>query len=187
MRIIGNSAPNGVFCDGLYYPVRTDFKIWLEFAELLEEKDSVRAAVRALKLCYKSKIPPETGKALELLCGFFLGGEPGKGKSGGARVISFEKDEELIYASFYSEYGIDLATEKMHWWRFLALMRGLSADSPLMRVVGVRAVKTSDIKNPALRKKISEQKRIYAIDGCEADVGEALSGMFGRETEAENG
>lgn len=187
MRIISGNAPRGVISAGVYYPVRTDFKVWLEFAALLEEKDSARAATRALRLCYKTKIPPDFGEALELLCEFFLGGECRQGSGRGGQVMSFVKDEGLIYASFYAEYGIDLVKAQMHWWQFLALMRGLSSESALMRVASVRAIKPSDIKNPALRKRILEQKRIYAIDSREADVGGALSAMFAQETEAENG
>lgn len=186
MSII-TTPPQGVIGKGIYYPVRTDFTVWLEFARLIESKDSARAALRALDLCYVAKRPDNFLEAIELLCTFFLGSNTAKTNSSGEQVISFTKDEELIYASFLSEYGIDLSKEKLHWWRFLALLRALGPDTALMRVVAVRAAKPSDIKNPALRRQLLRRKRIYSLGENNADAGEVIAQLFEAEREVENG
>ena len=178
MRIISKYPAHGVIFAGEYYPVRTGHRIWLEFAQLIE-KGEAAAALRALKLCYRDGIPDDYGAALELLCEFFIGGRELKGKSNGKTLFSFTEDEELIYASFYSEYGIDLAKEELHWWRFLALLRGLGEGCALMRAAAIRAVNPSDIKNSAQRKRIIEQKRALALKGdAEADAADALGAIF---------
>ena len=50
-------------------------------------------------------------------------------------------DWELIAASFQSMYGIRLPRQlrDMKWREFAALLAGLDADTPLGRVVGIRA------------------------------------------------
>lgn len=183
MRIISRYPTHGVVFAGEYYPIRTGHRTWLEFAQMIED-GSADAILRALKLCYRGRIPYDYGAALELLCEFFIGGkstkgERGKGKGKGKALFSFTEDEELIYASFYSEYGIDLAQKELHWWQFLALLRGLGENCALMRAAAIRAANPSDIKNSALRRRIIEQKRALALkNDAEADVADALGAIF---------
>lgn len=181
MRIIGTEPPHCVIGAGVYYPVRTDFSVWLEFARLIEQEEA-RGMLRALNLCYKGKMPENPFEAIGLLCEFFAGGAETVRGHGGEQVISFTQDEELIYASFLSEYGIDLAKEKLHWWRFLALVRSLSPESALMRVAHIRAVKPSDIKNPDLRRSIIRQKRLYSLSK-NTDAADAIERLFAAEKE----
>ncbi len=186
MRIIGTEPPHCVIGAGVYYPVKTDFSVWLEFARLIEQEEA-RGMLRALNLCYIGKRPENPIEAIKLLCGFFAGGTVAEGERyGGEQIISFTQDEELIYASFLSEYGIDLAKEKLHWWRFLALVKNLSPESSLMRVAHIRAAKLSDIKNPALRRSILRQKRIYSLSK-NADAADAIAELFAAEKENANG
>ncbi len=189
MRIIGAEPPHGVMGSGIYYPIRTDFSVWLEFAGIIEQEDGARAAMRALKLCYKDKMPIDFNEAISLLCTFFIGGatEVKREATSSEQLISFVHDEELIYASFLSEYGIDLAKEKLHWWRFLALLKNLSADSALMRVAAIRATKPSDIKNPALRRRLLRQKRIYSLGKNNVQPADVIAELFEAEKGGSNG
>lgn len=180
MRIIGCEPPKGVLGNGIYYPVHTDFGVWLEFAGILEEEDGARAAMRALRLCYKDKIPLDFDEAFYLLCEFFSGGSLPE-KTDGKEcepVISFVKDEELIYASFLSEYGIDLSKERLHWWRFLALLKNLGPESSLMKVISIRTTKASDIKNPLLRRRLLRQKKLYSLNDVNTQPGEVMAELF---------
>ncbi|MEE0944880.1 MAG: Gp15 family bacteriophage protein [Clostridia bacterium] len=183
MRIIGCEPPHGVLGNGIYYPIRTDFGVWLEFARILEEEEGARAAMRALRLCYKDKIPLDFNEALSLLCIFFAGGKAIEKTDDKEYepVISFSKDEELIYASFLSDYGIDLSKEKLHWWRFLALLKNLSSESALMKVAQIRAAKPSDIKNPLLRRQLLRQKQIYSLGTNRTNPGDVMAELFAAE------
>lgn len=182
MRLIGIEPPHCVIGAGIYYPIKTDFSVWLEFARLIEQEEA-HGIFRVLNLCYKDKQPDNPFEAIRLLCTFFAGGEESKCRSSNADpIISFTQDEELIYASFLSEYGINLAKDKLHWWRFLALLRNLSPNSALMRVVQIRTAKLSDVKNPTLRRSLLRQKRLYTL-GKKADEGETLAELFEAEKE----
>ena len=178
MRIISTKLPRGVIFAGEYYPLNWGHKTWFEFARLVEQEQGAEAAYRALKLCYRDKIPYDWSAALELLCDFFAGGENRSSKEG-EKLFSFAEDEALIYASFLSEYGIDLVRQNLHWWQFLSLLGTLGADCALMRVASIRAVKPSQIKDAALRRRVIKQKQIFALENKgEADVGAALSAAF---------
>ena len=179
MKIITDDLPKGVFGKGIYYPLRTDFRIWLKFAQLLEDLTPENAA-KAFAVCYTKIMPKNPEEALSLLCEFFSGGEIPKTKSkSGKQLISFVKDEELIYASFLMQYKIDLTDAKMHWWKFLALFRNLGKDTPVMQVASLRNTNPADIKDSKIRRKVIEQKHMFSIDeNAEVDVGEALSAMF---------
>lgn len=178
MRVI-SGLPQGVIADGSYYPVNTSFRVWLKFGGILERDDETEAA-KAMRLCYRGEIPISPAAAFSALIGFFLGGEePCAEKPDGGAIFSFDADEELIYSSFYSQYGLDLSKAELHWWQFLALLRGLDADTPLMRTAAIRAANPADIKDPAARRRLIIKKREVAIGTqAEADVGAVLDGVF---------
>ena len=179
MKVIGGDLPHGVFWEGIYYPIRTDFRIWLSVSELLEKEDLVHAMLRAPELCYLKKRPQsQKGAFLALMDFLLLGEKTGKEDKKSERLFSFSEDEELIYASFLKEYGIDLSKEEMHWWRFVALLRCLGTDTPLSRVMSIRMAKPSDIKNPKERRHLLRQKKLFALTKKDVDAGYVLAELF---------
>ena len=79
-------------------------------------------------------------------------------------LYSFEKDADLIYAAFLSEYGIDLQDiEDMHWWKFSALFDGLADDQKIRQVMHIRGMNTSGLPRKEV-KRINELKKLYALD-----------------------
>ena len=79
--------------------------------------------------------------------------------------FDFEKDAELIYAGFVQQYGIDLQTENMHWWKFMILLENLGSDTRLNRVIEYRTIDTA---NRNLSKQEREfyraMQRYYGLD-----------------------
>ncbi len=67
-------------------------------------------------------------------------------------------DWELIESSFLSQYGIRLrADDDMSWSEFCSLLSGIMPETPLGRVVSIRAEK--DIK--VINSFTKEQKKIH--------------------------
>lgn len=64
----------------------------------------------------------------------------------------------MIYASFQSQYGIRLSNDlsSMSWREFSYLINGLSGETPLGRIVSVRAEKDPD----KLKEFTAEEKKI---------------------------
>lgn len=89
--------------------------------------------------------------------------------------MSFKQDWKFIEASFMSDYGIDLSTAKIHWWRFFDLIEGLTEDSVLNRVRFIRNYDISQIKDQkernewVKRKQAVELKREKTLEEIEMD------------------
>jgi len=106
------------------------------------------------------------------------------------KVCDFKKDAELIYASFFSAYKMDLIEQrgKLHWKKFNALLTHLDDDTAFKKVVGYR---TMEIPKPNKHnqeqiKQIRKLKERYSLDDRTADekvsdaftsVGHALKGV----------
>lgn len=84
------------------------------------------------------------------------------------KVMDFNKDADLIYASFLSEYKIDLFEQqgKLHWDKFIALLTNLSQDTAFGKVVGYRNMKIPSRKNASeeYREHIQKMKRIHSLE-----------------------
>ena len=67
-------------------------------------------------------------------------------------------DFDLVVASFQSQYGIRLSRElnNMKWSEFSALLVGIGPDTPLGRIVAIRAEDDAEV----LKNFTKEQNRI---------------------------
>ena len=58
-------------------------------------------------------------------------------------AFDYQCDAGYIVAAFQQAYGIDLTTDKVHWWRFKALLHALPPETPLGKIVEIRGKDTS--------------------------------------------
>ncbi|MCL2772358.1 MAG: bacteriophage Gp15 family protein [Oscillospiraceae bacterium] len=71
-----------------------------------------------------------------------------KGALGDEPQFDFDFDAEEIYASFISEYGIDLIEiDFLHWYKFKILLENLSSESAFKKKIELRFMDLSDYKN----------------------------------------
>lgn len=78
--------------------------------------------------------------------------------------MDFIQDMDYIEASFMSDYHIDLSNRKMHFWKFMNLLNGLSASEfgnccVLNRVRNLRNLDLSKIKDDKERKELAKAKK----------------------------
>ena len=190
MDFLTKALPGGVIIGSRFYPVKTDFKNWIKISELLEdgkELDAERLA-QIFSLCYY--VLPETiEEALDGVIEFYSCGNKHKikedgGSRNGARIFSLKEDGELIYAAFFSQYKIDLLNEPLHWYKFCALLSGLSKEHKLFDVMYYRGVKLANVKSKEERERILKMKRIYKLsdnrseEEKSADLAENMAAMF---------
>ncbi|MGN1416565.1 MAG: Gp15 family bacteriophage protein [Oscillospiraceae bacterium] len=170
MRLLDNELPSEyVTADGIAVPFRTDYRTWMQFENLMLDKDlpdNVKPLL-AKSLIFLKPIKEDVNT---FLLWFYRGGKPPrddaekkKKKSKSMRAYSFEYDEELIYAAFMQCYGIDLCETDMHWWKFKALFDGLSEDTKLHRVMGYRAMELDRNKTDERTKQYRELKELYKL------------------------
>lgn len=170
MSILTKTPPATVCIDGEEYEINTDFRIYLSLENIIfDEKMPIQKRIaKILSCCYK-RLPSSLDGALEALLIFYAGDvckdNGGKGfKNGrGERILSFEEDADYILSSFLTEYGINLLKEDMHWWEFLALLRGLGQSCRLCEVIKYRTADISKIKNKEQRSFYLRQKKLYAL------------------------
>ena len=104
------------------------------------------------------------------------------------KYFDYEQDAEAIFASFMSEYHINLLEQrgKMHWREFKALFNGLSENSYMQRIISIRQRDLSDVEDGKMRQQLTGAKNYYALDVPQNEtVGQdqgtqasALSAMF---------
>ena len=164
--ILTDRLPDTVIVDGEKCLINTDFKRWIIFETVLTDgrinKEDKLAVV--LPVCLK-KIPSDIEKALKACIDFYRGNDKkaDENESAGKPVYSFLYDADLIFSSFMSQYGIDLSTEDMHWYKFKALFKGLKADSKLVEVMQIRNMDLSEIKDREIKSRYRELKKIWQL------------------------
>lgn len=87
------------------------------------------------------------------------------------KVMNFNKDATLIYASFLSEYHIDLfeVQGKMHWLQFSALLSNLGDDTAFKQIVSYRTMEIPSTKEASkeYRDHVIKMKKLYSLEDKE--------------------
>lgn len=164
MNPLARGLPATVTVGGKPYRINTSHRVGIRFEVLaaldIDERMKFDAALRL----YYPVIPADLWGAIEAMLWFHRMGKP-VGESDGVRCYDFTVDFDLIDASFQREYGIDLYAADLHWWKFRALLFGLSEESPFMKAVGYRTMKIP-AKTPAEQREFyARMKRLYALPG----------------------
>ena len=159
MDSLDRAPPKTVKIGGRNFPVRTDFRTILKIVRMLEDPDVPEAAKPSLlaRWFYADEAPP-VGEAVQ---GFadFVRGDAGEA-SGESADFSYACDAGVIYASFLSEYGIDLAeTPGLHWHRFYALLASLPPESALGRKLRLRSADADGLPEPQRSRVLAAQAR----------------------------
>jgi hypothetical protein len=166
--------------------VNTDFRQGLRFFAALADSsldDKERSAV-ILRLFFGSAIPSDI-ESVKRFIDYFIngGGQKKKRERGGKITFDFNVDSGRLFSAFLQAYGIDLRTEKMHWWIFLELFHDLPEDTMLMRVIDIRQKKAPKYAGDEYKQDLYRAKREFAIEtsgGSAATLGSALRGWAGR-------
>ncbi len=179
-NLLTDEMPDFITVCGVRYPVVTDFRRWILVVELFDDEE-VCAMVKAA--CAVKLIFHDSGALLGLMrdpavcrevvggitrfaaCGRVVPERKGAGSMEDTRAFDFSCDAELIFASFMQVYGMDLCAPglRMHFWKFMALLRNLPRESEFMRVVSLRMTDTTKIENDNLRRSVRRAKAAVRI------------------------
>ncbi len=175
--------------NGKEFPIRTDYRIWVEVEGILfeEEGSFLQKLPRLLRLCY-AVLPETLEDAVYGMAQFYSGRDEWQLAGGKARsfrpVYSFKQDAHMIYAGFYQQYGIDLLSQQLHWFQFKALLASLGEETLFGRVVHYRSVDLSNIKNKQQRQFYQKMKHLYKLQDYrseamgEAELSMAIESLF---------
>ena len=166
MNILTDTLPEELLICGKNYPIKTDFKIWIKFSQIIfsGEMDHKKLA-KALRLLF-DKLPPKLDKALNAVMEFYNPPKKqskSRQKKNNKRAYDFEYDAEFIYAAFLQQYKIDLNKADLHWWQFKSLFDCLTDETNFIKIVGYRSINLKDIKDKEQKKFYREMKELYKL------------------------
>ena len=190
--------------DGIQYPVYTDFRGWMDLHHVISDKHASREAVGgAIEALFPKGVPSVEVQALgDALLDFLHNRErevkppeepvlmrdkvreeeEKEAAKKAPRIIDYEHDAGLILSAFWQSYGIDLSRASLHWHIFKALLDGLPDECKLRKIMGYRALDSSDYSSMGKEegKRYRELQRIYALpddrtqDEIDADFAASL-------------
>lgn len=192
MSIITQKLPKTVNIGGKEYPIKTDFRDWIQFENILSDpKESEQEKIKCLLLLY-STLPPKFIDAWKSVMWFYSGAEHARENENTAdqkqksrsRIYHYEYDADYIYSAFWAQYGIDLQCANLHWWQFKALFKGLDETNMIVKIMGYRSMDLSQIKDKEQKRFYRKMKRLYRLPDMrteqqrEQDMVNSLSSVF---------
>lgn len=152
-------APEAVKVDGAFFAIKTDFRHWIRFSQMLKEKPSLGD----FDFLYLSEIPQDRAAGFNALLDFFIDKKElpkVQDESDGMRAYDYELDAGLIFSAFYELYGIDLTEARLHWHKFRALMDGLHGTK-FNEVIGYRLYNPNEKTD--YKKAMMELKAMWEL------------------------
>ena len=147
--------------------VDLDFRNVLRMLETLQRDDLMPDARKWLAVRCVCKHPVKgTLDAVKTL----LFPEPPKKDA--KRVTSFEQDAPLIRAAFRQTYGINLWTEKLHWFEFIELLNGTPEGTRYAETIGIRVREMPEPTkwNQKERQWLMKAKESVALKKTEKEI-----------------
>lgn len=154
------------------YLIRTDFRVGIQL--YICNKDTSLSDqekyIIMLRLLYGNGIPKNIKTALDGLFWFLNVGQEmkqdttkSKKASKEKEILDFEIDSTRIYSGFKSKFGIDLNTEKIHWFEFRYLLLELK-DCHLSDIIEIRQKKIDNNMDAEQRIMYYKLKKQYALN-----------------------
>lgn len=148
-------------------PVDTDFRIMVRFENSVRKSDSTEI-LSALSDFFKGNIPANYMAAADAAVSFYLcGKKPPENTENSQKNMKhcydYDEDSRYFIAAFSQQYGIDLETASLHWWKFSALFAGLTDETELMKIMRIRCTEVSKINDKNERERIRKLQRRYAL------------------------
>ncbi|WP_130818977.1 Gp15 family bacteriophage protein [Anaerococcus vaginimassiliensis] len=182
MSYLTKELPNYVDVGGERIAIKTDFRTWIKYEELMLDKsqDSEKQVIEVLNLCLAEDVSisslDDLEKLFDALLQFYSLGEKideGRKKEEGEeedsdfskpkKIYSYEHDWSYIYSAYMECYNINLFTDHLHWWEFKALFNGLSDKCLFSKIMSFRSMKITSKMSKDEKKFYRQMKKIYAL------------------------
>ena len=174
MKQLFERPPESVKVGNQDLAIDTDFRLWAEVQECCSRNEfNGQRMIRFIQRAFGSAAWGQDVHDLVsafvyfLSCGADRKEAPDNAESTPAdhhnTAYDFAEDGERIVAAFEREYGIDLTSDYVHWWRFRALLDDLLSKDKFTDIVGFRCVDVSSIKDERERKYYAEKQRFYRL------------------------
>ena len=155
------------------YPIDSDFQIGIQILQAMEdeeltEQEQIGTALSLLFLQEDSAgnvLPfPDEQTAAEGIVWFLTDwNHDNNSKGDKTKVTDYDIDQWRIYSAFRQHYGINLNTDKLHFWEFMGLLTTLP-ECAYTRVIDIRAKKITSKMGKDEKNAYTELKKVYALD-----------------------
>lgn len=165
-NILVDKLPESVYVDGTQYRIHTDFRDWIAFFLMHEDKDLNDIEKVYIAMSWYIDQPKNSVAAYQALQEFASCESMPKSKRTGTSntlVFSYLHDSPYLFADFLRFYQINLQTAQLHWFAFNALFEGMPEDSSTKQRIAYRTVNIAAIKNKEERARIAKIQRAVAI------------------------
>lgn len=161
------------------FPIDSDFQIGIQIMQILEDvglpqQERVGVALSLLFLTEDEEgnlLPiPDIDTAIEGMKWFLTDWYHDKpNEKDKTKVTDYDIDQWRIYSAFRLHYGINLQTDSLHYWEFMALLTTLP-ECAYTRVIDIRSRKITPKMSAEEKKALKEAKKIYALDVLEEEL-----------------
>lgn len=129
--------------DGRRYRLNLDYRKVLDCYDVLKRQDITD--VNQVDICLdilaggktRRLSPRKKAELFRLIYDKHIRLNKRRGDSG-PNLVDFRRDFDLIFASFYQAYHIDLTRDKLDWYHFYNLFQGLPAGTKIREVMDIR-------------------------------------------------
>lgn len=187
-----DAPPTHVEVGGFSYPVRVDFRVWVQIVDVLEEwiaepADDIQAEHNAALFAQVQQLAfggilaeEDPAQVLAAIAGFARGyPSAGGGEAdAGERVYSFGSDLNAIVIAIRNQTGLDLSyrrKEPFHWWEFLLEFQTLCGEHYILNLMEARGYRGDDAQMQRRRRMCALPERRTAADAARL---QAINGMF---------
>jgi hypothetical protein len=143
MNILVEELPESLEVDGKSYRINSDFRACLLIMMAFEDNELTMQEKQYILLnnLFAKEMPSNLEGAIQAALQFLNGKSGSDGETEertSPRLYSLSHDANFIYAAFKQTHGIDLQTDKLHWWKFLALFMDLGSETTFCSLVSLR-------------------------------------------------
>lgn len=142
------TAPDSVTVNGRKVRLNLDFRNVLKMIDILEQDDLMPDAREwlAMKCVCRRPVKGMKPAVMKLL---FPKAENRE------QITDMAQDADLIRAAFRQAYGINLYTDKLHWFEFCCLLSGIPEGTRYSDVLGIR---TREMPEPTAYNQKERQR-----------------------------
>lgn len=152
------SLPQSITINGRDFLIKTDFREWLKFSELLKSKNTLADYL----YLFADEFPIGINFFEDLMKFYVNENSTPHGTSKSSdKLFDYLEDGEYIVASFMQAYHIDLTTCDMHWHMFKALFQGLPDNTKIKQIMGIRGYRKD---NKSYESKCLEAKSAWSLN-----------------------
>jgi len=148
--------PNTILVNGKSFFIKTDFREWIKFGEILRNDYYKKELLYLFPECKPTEIP--TKEMIEFYNN--KNATPNGDGGSGERILDYILDGEFIFGSFYQSYGIDLTECDMHWHKFKALFLCLPETSKITSIMQARSYTK---QNVTYEEQLERNKRAWEL------------------------